>query len=66
METGRQKAMDNLPKVMRPGNGETRAEAAAHDLGARLNGTSRDVPDRCSQGRCKAARGQTKRSKNAR
>jgi hypothetical protein len=37
METGRQKAMDNLPKVMRPGNGETRAEAAAHDFGAQLN-----------------------------
>jgi hypothetical protein len=29
--------MDNLPKVMRPGNGETRAEAAAHDFGAQLN-----------------------------
>jgi hypothetical protein len=37
MESGRQKAMNDLPKVMRPGNGETRAEAAAHDFGARLN-----------------------------
>jgi hypothetical protein len=37
METGRQKAMADLPKVMRPGNGETRAEAAAHDFGAQLS-----------------------------
>ena len=37
MESGRQKALDNLPKVMRPGNGETRAEAAAHDQTVQLN-----------------------------
>ena len=35
-ESGRQKAMDALPKVLRPGNGKSRAEAASHDLAARL------------------------------
>jgi hypothetical protein len=36
LEVGRQRAMDSLPKVLRPGNGETRAEAAAHDFGTQL------------------------------
>ena len=36
MRNGRQTAAANLPPVQRPGNGETRAEAAAHDFGAQL------------------------------
>jgi hypothetical protein len=41
METGRQKARDDLPPVLRPGNGTTRGEAAAHDFGTQL----RALPD---------------------
>jgi hypothetical protein len=37
MRNGRQAAAARLPPVQRPGNGETRAEAAAHDFGAQLN-----------------------------
>jgi hypothetical protein len=36
MENGRQAALADLPKVLRPGVGETRAEAAAHDFGTQL------------------------------
>jgi hypothetical protein len=37
MQIGKQKAQADLPPVLRPGNGTTRGEAAAHDQSAQLN-----------------------------
>jgi hypothetical protein len=66
METGRQKAMDSLPRVLRPGNGETRAEAAAHDQSAQLDRLSYMSPTDAAKAGARLLAARRSAARNAR